>query len=49
MFGLFLSCFGLYFLLIWVNFGVTSVYFDLHFLNAFLVCRRSFRVLLYLF
>ena len=36
-------------MLIWVNFGVTSVYFGLLFLTAFLGCRRSFLVLLYLF
>ena len=35
-------------MLIWVNFGVTSVYFGLLFLTAFLGCRRSFLVLLYL-
>ena len=36
-------------MLIWVNFGVSSVYFGLLFLTAFLGCRRSFLVLLYLF
>ena len=48
VFWLFLGYFG-YFVLIWANFGVTSVYFGLLFLTAFLGCRRSFLVLLYLF
>ena len=35
--------------MIWVYFGFTSVYFGLLFLTAFLGCRHSFLVLLYLF